>query len=435
MELQRRLCGGGEYLVVLLIILECRSVYTQAVEINFHIPGMAAAALLLLLALKMSGRWMRRPLLQRWAVLFLLVSVILLTLAVVSVPQARVVDFVLRFLVVLPALVLLFCLDREEGRELALLAKVSDVMAVLAVLSLVFWVLASQLQFVAPTGEWNSQWLTQSFYTCYFGVYFECHTIIFLGYSGFRNTGIFCEPSMYSLCLAVALIYELFLRETPKLSDGRVKIGAGKLLVRRHQEFRRLKILLFSVTIVTTFSTSGIVLLTLLLLLKYAGLRPKNLWLRMLKLLSFGAVLSVAALLVYAVFQIRIPAAAWNVVVSAYTEGLRLWETAPLFGTGYAGSTQAATLLKSNSFFAILAEGGLALFAVYLIPLTGAVVQSFVRRRPGLAALSFAATFELLAVLVPYTYLLLLLLAYCYSYLLADRQLVRFVRFGEASVL
>lgn len=420
MELRRRVCSAGEYLAVLLIILECRSVYTQAVEINFYIPNMAAAALLLLLALKTSGRWVRRPLLHLWVALVLLLATVLLTLAVISVPQARLADFALRFLVVLPTLILLFCLDREEGQELTLLAKISNVMALLAVLSLVFWVLASQLQLVAPTGELNAQWLAQNFYTGYFGVYFECHTVIFLGYSGFRNGGIFSEPSMFCLCMAVALIYELFLRETPKPSGGRVRIGAGKLLVRRHQEFRRLKILLFSVTIITTFSTSGIILLSLLLFLKYAGLKPKNFWLRVLQLLSLGAVVSVVALLVYAVFQIRIPAAAWNVIVNAYTEGLRLWETSPLFGTGYAGSTQAAALLKSNSFFAILAEGGLALFAVYLVPLAGAFLLSLVRRRPGVAVLALAAGFELLAVLVPYTYMILLLLAYCFSYLLAE---------------
>lgn len=420
MGLRQRLCDGGEYLAALLVILECRSIYAQAVEINFHISGAAAAVLLLLLVLKTAGQRVHRPLLQRWAVLFLLMATVLLSLAVMSVPQDRLADFVLRFVIVLPAMILLFCIDREEGQELALLAKLSNVMVLLAVLSLVFWVLASQLHLVTPTGEWNARWLTQSFYTSYFGVYFECLTVIFLGYSGFRNTGIFCEPAMYSLCMAVALIYELFLRETPKAFGGRVRIGAGKLLVRRHQEFRRLKILLFSVTIVTTFSTSGIVLLFLLLFLKYAGLKPRNFWLRVLQLLSLGAVVSVVALLVYVVFQIRIPAAAWNVIVNAYTEGLRLWESSPLFGTGYAGSTQAAALLKSNSFFAILAEGGLALFAVYLIPLAGAFLLALVRKRPGVAVLALAAGFELLAILVPYTYMILLLLAYCFSYLLAE---------------
>lgn len=418
MEFRRRLWSAGEYLAALLIILECRSVYTQAVEIDLHIPGAAVAALLLLLAMKMEKQSVRKALLRRWTVLVLALSVVLLALSAVSVPRDKLADFILRFWIALPVMVLLFYLDREEGRKLALFAKFSNIMAFLAALSLVFWILASQLHLVAAVGEWNARWLKQNFYANYFGVYFECQTVMFLGYSGFRNISIFCEPSMFSLCLAAALTYELFLRESFNPRGGRVLIDSGKLLVRRHQEFRRAKILLFSVTIITTFATSGIILLLLLLFLKYLGLRPGNIWLRVMKLLSLQGLLVIMGVLIYAVFQIRIPAAAWNSVVRSYTEGLRLWETAPFFGTGYLGNLQAAALLKSNSFFTILAEGGLALFAVYLVPLAGAVVFSFIYRRPGAAALAFAASFELLAVLVPYTYLVLMLLACCFSYLL-----------------
>lgn len=422
MGTRRRLRHGAEYLAALSIVLECRSVYAQAVEIDLYIPALAAVVLLILLALKMVGRQVSKPLLKRWAALFLPLSVVLLALAVVSVPRERLPDFALRFLVVLPVLILLFCLDREEGRELALFSKLSNIMTLLAALSLVFWVLASQLHLIASTGEWNARWLTQNFYTSYFGVYFECQTVIFLSYSGFRNIGIFCEPSMYSLCLSAALAYELFLREPYRPSGGRVKIGAGKLLIRRGQEFRRIRILLLSVTIGTTFSTSGIILLTMLMFFKYASLKPRNRLLRALKLLSLGAVLAAVGLLAYIVFQIRIPAAAWNAVINSYTEGLRLWGTAPLFGTGYAGSDQAVSLLKSNSYFTILAEGGLALFSVYLVPLGGALLLSLVRRRLGVAAVAFTAAFEMLAVLVPYTYLILLLLAYCAFCLLAGQR-------------
>lgn len=418
----RRLRRGTEYLTVLLIVLECRSVYAQAVELDLHIPTLAAAALLVLLVLKTAGRRVSKPLLKRWAVLFLPLSVVLLALAAASVPRERLPDFALRFLVVLPVLTLLFLLDREDGQGPVLLARLSDVMTLLAALSLVFWVLASQLRLIPATGEWNAKWLTQNFYVNYFGIYFECQTVIFLGYSGFRNTGIFCEPSMYSLCLAAALAYELFLRERHVPSGSRVRVEGGKLQIRRRQEFRRLKILLLSAAIVTTFATSGIVLLALLMFFKYASLKPKSLLLQAAKLLSLGAILATVGLFAYAVFQIRIPAAAWNAVVNSYTEGLRLWESAPLFGTGYAGSDQAASLLKSNSFFAILAEGGLVLFAVYLVPLAGAAALSLKRRQFGMAAPAFIAAFELLTVLVPYTYLILLLLACCASCLPADRR-------------
>lgn len=425
MKLRERIHGATEYLMVILIILECRTVYMMAVDVNYHITEFAAAAVFAVLAAKLSVYKVRVSLAKRWGVFFFLYGAAMVALAAVSVPGGGFPLFFIKFLLILPALVLIFCIDAQEHRMLALFSRFSNVMTLYAVVSLFFWFAASQQKLIAAAGELCARWLTQNFYASYYGLYFECQTVSFLGYDGFRNIGLFCEPSMYSLCLAVALASELFLQRKMEGGPARpVVIRNGALLIKRKWDFRIPKIIILAVTIFTTFATTGLIVLVLIFFMKFVLTKPKSWLVRLFKALFLIALSAAVGFVVYQIFQIRIPQAALTIRLESYTAGLRIWRSAPFFGSGFAGDTPSSALLNSNSIFTVLAEGGLVLFSVYLAALAGGGLLSLIRRRWDIFVFSGVIVFELFGLVFQYTYLLLLLLAFFYAAFLEGKSAI-----------
>lgn len=147
-------------------------------------------------------------------------------------------QFTLCYLLFLPAMWLLLNALRCKGDKYvrSFLLKYSDIIVVLAIVSLIMWWLCSILQFVPPTGVMPYEWgKDEGFIPAYYGIYFETQEFHIGGFSIFRNTGIFYEGPFHNMILCCALLIEYYCRCKPS----------------------KFRITILVVAIVTTFTTTG----------------------------------------------------------------------------------------------------------------------------------------------------------------------------------
>ena len=127
-----------------------------------------------------------------------------------------------------------------------LILKISNIIFILATISLVFFVFSSILKLINPTSNFLLKWGIEREIPSYYNLYYETQ-VIKLGNNLIpRNTGIFMEAPIYNFVLSTSLIIELFLDNIGK--------------------FRNVKIVIIVITILTTLSSTGIIVLTLILL-------------------------------------------------------------------------------------------------------------------------------------------------------------------------
>lgn len=160
-------------------------------------------------------------------------------------------------LLILITLAIIFILLIGQGESIVfdILSKYSWLIVVIAAISIIFWIFGSNLKWIKPTGTVLSTWASGSNYysrgvadvvPSYFGIYFETQTVSGLSFFSnmIRNTAIFTEAPMASLNFSLALLINIYYRQKIKRSN--------------------LKNFILILAILTTFSTTGYILLVLL---------------------------------------------------------------------------------------------------------------------------------------------------------------------------
>lgn len=412
-----------EYLFVLYVILDNISPYSGALDRNYYVAETAAILVIILLLIKCLKHKLKFSIFKRWLVLCIPYYVLTASYFAASVSSDVAVTYAAKILVMLPVLILLFCVYRSEGQENRLLAIFVNIMAVIAVLSLFFWVFASQLKIISPTGSLYAQWGTAYHFPSYFGVYFERQRINFFGYNGFRNQGMFCEAPMFSCCLIIALAMQTFIRSKNDQGGKAVAFSVnGKRLKGSTENW---KSVVFVITIITTTTTLGILLMLIILSLRYMMIRRQSKIQAVLKYGFAGFAVFAVIYLMGALIVNKMSTISWLERTGDFQVGFRAWKKYPLFGTGfldYRSMFHAAGVSYNNGFssaiMAVLGQGGMALSLVYLLPLFGGIIYAVRRRRYAFLAYNVIIWFEVLFTAIPYTFLLLFQLAYFYSVIL-----------------
>ena len=127
------------------------------------------------------------------------------------------------------------------------LKQFSDIIIVISLISLFFFVFATCLQVIKPTMRFISNWGGLRWVDNYYFVYSEMQSLTSFSYSGYRNTAIWVEGPMLAFPVCMALNYEVLLTE--KLNKFRI----GILLI----------------TIITSFSTTGMILSIIIFGIKF----------------------------------------------------------------------------------------------------------------------------------------------------------------------
>ena len=228
-----------------------------------------------------------------------------------------------------------------------------------AVSSLVLWVLGP-LSGAIPSNcvissSWGNKGIPVDRPGWYGLVYLAQYTE---GFSFARNTGIFCEAPMFSFVLSAALLFERYLRPHTRIP----------ILV------------ILSVTIVSTISTTGmiVVLLVVAEMLFAFGDRFSPKAQVIIRLLTVAVIFAIG-LLAFSLFNQKMETASGSTRVDDFVAGFKAWSNNILIGNGfsfdvivsYMSSFRGDNLGFSNSPMQILAEGGILWFVAFLSGIVG----------------------------------------------------------------
>lgn len=353
------LLGILEYLWVVAVVLNGNSVYNASALKDHHLMEWCVVLTIALLAVNLFLGRIR--LMNRTVIIT--VFIMLYGVVYLSVRQSTMSagDFGLLFVVGLPCLLLMFTGLHQRGELLPLMCKLGNVVCFLAVISLFFWILGGVLGLLRPNMTMVVNWGYTKQIRGYNGLYFmfQRDTTFFRDASVYRNSGIFTEAPMQNLWLDIALAIELFIREKP--SKTRVTI--------------------LTATIFSTVSLTGILFLAICVILRMSdGLgRGRGATKRTVVLLGLLVVLPALIFLMYYSLTLKSDTRSYNMRLSDYVAGVKLWLDHPVFGAGYGnlGMLQQYTYSPdglvgfSNSVSAVLGTGGLWVALLFYVPLSG----------------------------------------------------------------
>lgn len=146
--------------------------------------------------------------------------------------------YIARYVLILPLLWMYLSHRKNFGTFIycSLFLKYSNVVVIIAVVSLVMWLLCSIFQIIPVTLFFPSEWAPGiDFIPSYWGIYFETQFMAPLGEKIWRNTGIFNEGPMYNMVLCVAFAIEYFIQPIRS----------------------KIRLWILAITIFTTFTTTG----------------------------------------------------------------------------------------------------------------------------------------------------------------------------------
>lgn len=265
---------------------------------------------------------------------------------------------IITIVVQLMALVV-YCILVEDSVE-ETMQKYTNIVLVIAAVSLFFWLFGSISGLIHPTGYSYSTWSgggESIRIISYYGIYYETQRADLFGLLArriARNTAIFTEGSMASMIFSTAFLYEA--------------------LMRKETEWKRCVI--FAVAVLSTISITGYTVLIIAVALRYVFSRLKTKGSLSIKILLLP--LSIVATLVVLNFLVeqKLGTGSGSARIDDFVAGYKAWMDAPLFGNGY-GNTDAyqqymssfrrRNLGISNSPMQVLTYGGIFLFAPYCI--------------------------------------------------------------------
>jgi hypothetical protein len=276
----------------------------------------------------------------------------------------------------------------------SVLLKYSNIVFILAAISLIYWFLGSNLEIIAPTMYVPNTWKgsgIQMIPTYHF-LYFETQEASFMGYETVRNSGIFNEGPMYNMVLCVALSIELFLRP--------IKL------------FKR--IILLGITIATTFTTTGIIFLGLTvvwIVFHFFSEKARALLIIIIPVLVVGMMTFSNAVL-----EDKQTSSGESSVSSRMydiTTCIDIGMENPLLGQGLftkkLSEADGGTYGYSNSLFTMFADGGFYTVFLYIAALVLIPLRDYLNNREVLWPLMMFAYFLLFTFTISHYQLLTLL--------------------------
>lgn len=235
----------------------------------------------------------------------------------------------------------------------SLFLRYSNIVIVLAVVSLIMWMLCSLLGIIPLTMQIPSYW-TQGgylrFISTYWGIYFETQHFSLFSIEAWRNTGIFNEGPMYNMILCTSLAIECFIR----LKKSTVRI------------------VILVLAIITTVTTTGQFLLIMLLFwtfIKKISRKQQKLLILFFPVLFYCTCIGINVLM-----EEKLESEKGSSSVDTRSDSigkcLEVGFEHPVLGVGLmSGKVRIRSLVldeHSNSLFELFAYGGLYVVTLYI---------------------------------------------------------------------
>lgn len=237
-----------------------------------------------------------------------------------------------------------------------------DIVTIIGIISLLFWILGSNLHLINPNKYILSTWSSFNNWAqlvpSYFNIYFEPQQINGL----IRNSAIFPEAPMASLHFTVALSIEW--------------------LLRRNDKFHIAKLVILIVCIISTFSSTGYI--AVILLLCYKILFSENAFISRIKPVIIVVVI-VGIIVIQNILSQKLVTESGSIRIDDYIAAYNAWKDNPIMGLGIASSKiqnymslwRGYNLGFSNTIMDILAHGGIYVSLIYVLALIYGIKESF----------------------------------------------------------
>ena len=351
------ICSVMQYVLSFSLILNMRSVYVHSLEMAWMKKIAVFLMVFSVSIIILASNNTRKNNIKIGVLLALLLFLYLMTYYIIFDQPSRILKYAIEIAVL--AFYIFSVKDAFEDT----MKKYVNIVCVIALISLFFWIFASQLHIIHETGAWKLDWGGSSgnamgYIRSYYNIYFETQSIS-LPYFGLviRNSSIFTEAPMSSYIFVIALLFELFLKE-----ESNKKI-----------------VLLLIVSICTTISFTGIGIASLSLIIFYfkQGYLSKNRSIVSAACKLIIAVLALALIVsvLVVMFNSKMNSTSGVSRTSDFVKGLKSWLEHPILGHGYNGMDDESFGF-SNSIIPILTEGGLYILFLYLIPLSLVLIQT-----------------------------------------------------------
>lgn len=302
--------------------------------------------------------------------------------------------------------IILIWVMQVKGKNLPLILEAyANIMVFIAVLSVIMWILCSLIKVIPPTGTIPFNWTAvngvHSFIPTYGHIYFETQDINlpFIG-NIIRNTAVFTEAPMASLNFCIAFLL--------KLNENSYKKDSG---ISKSQIW-------LVIAILSTFSTTGYILLILIFFIKWLKVDKKYF---IYKLIFVIPVLIVAVLVINLLIGQRTVygTMSTNLRFDDYRVGMITFLQHPFLGAGLGNSDALVQNMGnwriymtgfSNSITEVLAQGGIYVSLIYAYSFIKGIYYSFKYKALNGFILVFGTLYLFCTTIFSYQYILISLL-------------------------
>lgn len=333
-------------------------------------------------------------------------------------------EFIIDFILFLLG-VIIYSLRLHNIKNLyKILYKISTIVVILAIISLIFYILGSIFNYIKPTDYIKFKWGGTREIPSYHNMYYVTQKQWIFNIGFIRNTGIFTEAPMYGFVLIISLIIELFFK----------KIESKKELI-----LYFMRILILIVTIFTTISTTAIGLLSIIIpvkiiinIIENRG-KCKKLFLLNIILLIIFTFLGIKIGGYFLSSKIKASSdnryGSFTVRKDDFKVGYKVWRENKLTGVGFDQYQYVQQQMNfifrgddiggSSGLMKVMPEGGLVLLGMYIIPFILAMLYGIKKRDLRVISVYIFVYILFIVTAIQYRYMMIYFLALGFSYILA----------------
>lgn len=384
-----------QYVIVFLLIINCRSMYLSLTTTPKKLPTLILCTTLLAIAcsfLVNEKNFSLKSLKNLGLSCSFFICYFMIYLLFQNVNQKAALKSMVVFFAIFVYVKLL-----DNNNISKLLKKYSDIMFIIAIISLILWVCGPMLSLIKPSGKVWSLWSESGNpvrINNYYYLLFESQESSLAGIIDkmVRNTAIFTEAPMASYHFMLAFFLEICFED---------RIRRGKCVV-------------FGLAVVTTLSVTGYVVLIAYLIMRLAKYKPNKNYMYVLKIIIFIAIAIVGIWAIYYLFVAKSETKSGSMRKDDFIVCFKTWVNYPIFGCGIGNNKVIASYMSywrtnkqglANSPGQILAQGGLWIFVLYFYGIFKPFVKALKNKDRNMVLFIVMYSFMFLVTVVSYSYL------------------------------
>lgn len=385
------------YLLFLLMILSCNSVYSKTIG-NNYIDELLLFILIIKFILHITSMdFIKKNVLK--SLIFLAFYFLYLLIFMGMNYINGIFGFIYLYFLIFPLFFFIFATSTKEAIK-SYVSILCNIVFMITIMSFFFYIIGTILNIISPNKQFIINWGGKRIIDSYYGLHFNIQRTDLFKNHFYRNTSIFVEAPMYSLVLSLALAFQIFI------------LG---------EKYNK-KTITYILAIISSVSITGIICIILIFSLNIIiNGKNKYIFIKMLIILILG--LSLYSI-IGNLFESKLSSSSAFARFDDYKAGYLAWKNHPLFGNGFKDSDSIVKYMNtirynntgiSNSFLTLLAQCGLYIFLFYFIGLLKSLIFGFRENERGIISLAIIITFLFITTIFHYRPIIIFLLAISYS--------------------